>query len=684
MTYTKSLSKLSNKDVAVAGGKGASLGELLQAKVLVPSGFVVLTDAFDRFLDDTDLRQEVLAQLNKVDQDKMHTIERASERIQQMILQADMPKEIAETISKDFSSLGAKYVAVRSSATAEDSDSATWAGQLETYLNTTQETLLENVKKCWASLFTPRAIFYRFEKGLKKSNVSVAVVVQEMIESEKAGVAFSVHPVTQDKNQMIIEAGLGLGEAVVSGAITPDSYVVSKKNNKIININIHEQTKVLYKKNGGGNEWKDLYDKGAEQVLNEKDILKLAETIKKIESHYKTPQDIEWAYANGEFYITQSRPITTIGRTNAYKKFFYELYYTSTGQNIIDIDMTFNSNTGDWGDIVFWNNKIVHCYLSPTEQNRVKAMGKLLFDDKFIDTLFLKSSELSTALQNYEGGTCMKHDYLKLWEKVIALNNKFYETYRFYCQPTMSVLDDEVLKQISKKDLTEILSHDSFDKLPNAKTKKYVERLLEMGKVKLRLHEDSEKFFTDDIFLKYVSKKHGLPMEIVGAMRVSEFEKALRGKLTVTIDELKERLKGSVFVKKKDKWNLYTGKQYEYWKNKIQGTYNGEVVGDVAFSGIAKGRVVIHLSWTDTTDVKDGDVLVTGMTNPQMIPLLKKASAIVTDEGGITCHAAIISRELRKPCIVGTKNATQVLGDGDLVEVNASEGFVRIIKKSKK
>lgn len=253
MTFTKSLTKLSSKDVAVAGGKGALLGELLRADISVPNGFVVLTDAFDKFLDETDLRQEIRAQLNKVDQDKMHTVERASERIQSMILRADMPQEIAQAISKDFSTLGTKYVAVRSSATAEDSDSAAWAGQLETYLNTTQDLLLENVKKCWASLFTPRAIFYRFEKGLGESNVSVAVVVQEMIESEKAGIAFSVHPVTQDKNQMIIEAGFGLGESIVSGAITPDSYIVSKKDNKIIDINIHEQTKALYKKEGGGN-----------------------------------------------------------------------------------------------------------------------------------------------------------------------------------------------------------------------------------------------------------------------------------------------------------------------------------------------------------------------------------------------------------------------------------------------
>lgn len=690
MTYTKSLTKLSSKDVATAGGKGASLGELLRSDILVPNGFVVLTSAFDKFLDETDLRQEVRAQLNKVDQDKMHTVERASERIQSMISRAEMPQEIAQAISKDFSALGAKYVAVRSSATAEDSDSAAWAGQLDTYLNTTDETLLENVKKCWASLFTPRAIFYRFEKGLKESNVSVAVVVQEMIESEKAGIAFSVHPVTQDKNQMIIEAGLGLGEAAVSGTITPDSYVVSKKDDKIIDINIHEQTKALHKKDGGGNEWKNLDEKGAEQILSEKDILKLAEIIKKIEGHYKTPQDIEWAFANDEFYITQSRPITTLKTTKSKKKESaekdYELHFTVSEFSILFLDMIFNNNEtyGAADYVVLYEDDITRAYLSSRGAKECYDISTSLLNDNFAHDLFAKSEKLDEKLKSYNLEHLDEKNLDEEWGKSMLLNDEFCELYRFYEQPFQQALEQEILKTISKGELIEILSHDSFDKLPNAKTKKYVERLLEMGKVKLRLHEDSEKFFTDDIFLKYVSEKHNLPMEIVGAMRVSEFEKALRGKLTVTIDELKERLKGSVFVKENDKWNLYTGERYAYWKNKMQGTHNGEVVGDVAFSGIAKGRVVIHLSWTDTTDVKDGDVLVTGMTNPQMIPLLKKASAIVTDEGGITCHAAIISRELRKPCIVGTKNATQVLEDGDLVEVNANEGFVHIIEKSKK
>ncbi len=688
--YTKPLTKLSIKDIATAGGKGASLGELLRADIPVPNGFVVLTSAFDKFLNETDLRQELRAQLNKVDQDKMYMIERLSERIQSMILRADMPQEIAQAILKDFNTLNVKYVAVRSSATVEDSDSATWAGQFETYLNTIEKTLLENVKKCWASLFTPRAIFYRFEKGLKENNISMAVVVQEMIESEKSGIAFSVHPVTEDKNQIIIEAGIGLGEAVVSGVITPDSYVVSKKDNKIIDINVHKQVKALYRKEGGGSEWKNLGKKGVQQVLSKKDILKLAEIVKKIENHYNIPQDIEWAFVDGKFYITQSRSITTLKITKSVKnkkvKKDYELHFTvdSANFNILVLDMIFSNTNDTYGAVdyvVVYNQDVVRAYLSNKGLDKAYEISKYLLDDNFFKRFVKRAKSLDFSFRNYKSPILTDDNIYLEWKKNLSLSYSSSQIYGFLEQPFQQALEQEILKTISREELIEILSHEHFDKLPDAKTKKYVERLLEMGKLKLKLHEDSEKFFTDDIFLEYVSKKYNLPMEIVGAMRVSEFEKAMRGKLIITADELKERLKGCVFVKENDKWNLCTGEQYDYWKNKMRGIYDSEVTGDVAFSGVAKGRVAIHLSWTDITKVKDGDVLVTGMTNPQMIPLLKKVSAIITDEGGITCHAAIISRELKKPCIVGTKNATQVLENGDLVEVNASNGSIGVIKK---
>jgi len=246
MELLRDFKNIDKNNVALAGGKGASLGEMTQAGISVPPGFVILSTAFEKFLEETDLNVEIDSALEAVDHKEMHTVENASEKIKALILQADMPTDIASEIQKFFKNLNAKYVAVRSSATAEDSASAAWAGQLETYLNTTENDLLENVKRCWASLFTPRAIFYRFEKELHKHKISVAVVIQKMVESEMSGIAFSVHPVTEDKNQMIIEAGFGLGEAIVSGQITPDSYVVEKEPRNIIDLNVEKQEREDY------------------------------------------------------------------------------------------------------------------------------------------------------------------------------------------------------------------------------------------------------------------------------------------------------------------------------------------------------------------------------------------------------------------------------------------------------
>ncbi len=302
--------EISKNDAASAGGKGASLGEMTQAGIPVPPGFVILSDAFESFLHQAEIHAEIDAILHKVDHKAMHTVEQASEEIKAIILGAQMPKEIAQEILTAFRKLDARFVAVRSSATAEDSSSAAWAGQLESYLNTTKDNLLDNVKRCWASLFTPRAIFYRFEQDLHEQHISVAVVVQKMVKSEVSGIAFSVHPVTQDYNQLIIEAGLGLGEAIVSGQITPDSYVIEKKTWEIIDKNIATQTKALYRSGNSGNELKEI--SGSSQKLSDSQIIELSKLIVKIEQHYSFPVDVEWALEKSKFNIVQSRPITTL------------------------------------------------------------------------------------------------------------------------------------------------------------------------------------------------------------------------------------------------------------------------------------------------------------------------------------------------------------------------------------
>lgn len=313
-TFILPFSKLTKKSIKEAGGKGSSLGEMTQAKFPVPGGFVVSAVAFQEFIEDTDINVEIDAALDKVNPKDTESVEEASEIIRSLIKKTSMEKSLQKEILAAHKNLKEKFVAVRSSATAEDSKIDSWAGELDSFLNVTSQNLIQAVRDCWASLFTPRAIFYRIERGMGGKKVSVAVVIQKMVESEVSGVAFSVHPVTRDRNQMVIEAGFGLGEAIVAGKITPDTYVVDKQDLALLDINISEQEKMIVKKKSGkGNiEAAVPKNKRSAQKLDGKKIIELAKIVKNIEKHYSMPEDIEWAYEKGKFYVVQARPITTL------------------------------------------------------------------------------------------------------------------------------------------------------------------------------------------------------------------------------------------------------------------------------------------------------------------------------------------------------------------------------------
>lgn len=312
MESIRNFEKLGKDDAGIAGGKGASLGEMTQAGIPVPPGFVVLADAFEHFLELNNLGKQIDDILKTVDQQNTESVEATSEKIRHLIMDCAFPEEIAKDIQSHFNSLNAELVAVRSSATAEDGSSASWAGELESYLNSTSETLLDNVKKCWASLFTPRAIFYRIEKKMQADKVSVAVVVQKMIQSEVSGITFTVHPVTQDHNQMVIEAGWGLGEAIVGGLVTPDNYVINKDDFSISDTYISDQEMMIVRDPKGTREESVPDDKISEQKLQGDRIVELAKICAGIEKHYGFACDIEWAIEDNKLYIVQSRPITTL------------------------------------------------------------------------------------------------------------------------------------------------------------------------------------------------------------------------------------------------------------------------------------------------------------------------------------------------------------------------------------
>ena len=428
------LEEIRKEDIISVGGKGASLGEMASIGLPVPKAFVVTAQAFRRFLVETGLEEKIFASYKDLDVENNEALEKAAEGAKTMVLKAKMPAPIRDDIKKAYKKMAAKelIVAVRSSATAEDLPDASFAGQQETYLNIKGEAaLLTSVQKCWASLYGARAIYYRAKQGFDDHTVNIAVVVQQLVHSEKAGVMFTSHPITGEP-KTIVEGSWGLGEAVVSGTVSPDNYVFDQKSEKIIDTYIAKKKVEIVADGDNGTKVVDVTGaRQDDQVLSEAEVAKLAMYGKIAEDHYGIPQDVEWGIVGNTFYILQSRPITTIG-------------------------------------------------------NKKEAKG-------------------------------------------------------------------------------------------------------------MEEHKTSAKLL---------------------------------------------------------------------------------IKGLGAAPGIRSGNVVIIRDVRDTGKVKEGDILVTRMTNPDMVPAMRKVAAIITDEGGMTCHAAIVSRELGTPAIVGTKNATNVLTAGQLVTADGEKGHV--------
>jgi len=300
---------LTIKDIPTAGGKGASLGEMNDL-VPVPGGFVVSAQAYEKFIEQ--VRDEIFDLLKQIDIEDSAQLDKIAKDIRDIVLKTEIPSEIKQDIEKAYDKLKG-FVAVRSSATAEDLPEASFAGQQDTYLNIRgTSNVVEAVRKCWASLFTSRAIYYRETNKFKHEDVLIAVVIQRMVNSQAAGVMFSVNPVNNDKNEIIIEGGFGLGELVVSGQITPNMYVVIKNTLEIKEKVINEQEIGLFRDKQGKSVKKKIKDP-SKQVLSDEKILELAKLGIKIEKHYKKPMDIEWAIdEDSKLFILQARPVTAL------------------------------------------------------------------------------------------------------------------------------------------------------------------------------------------------------------------------------------------------------------------------------------------------------------------------------------------------------------------------------------
>jgi len=439
----RTFAELRVTDVEYAGGKGANLGELTSAGVPVPPGFVVGAPAYSAFCEETALRERLAAALEGFDEEDTAALESAAADAREAIEGSAMPAWLEQSIRSAYETLcGAEQdvpVAVRSSATAEDTTAASFAGMNETFLNVRgADAVIAAVRRCWRSLFGARTVYYRASRGFDQAGMDIAVVVQRQVASTRSGVMFTADPSTGDLGKLVIEGSFGLGEAVVSGQVSPDRYIVDKATMRVVAREVHNKELVIEPSASGGTSTRATTEQEAHRaVLTDAEVIAIADLGRRIEQHYRAPQDTEWAFdPAGELWFLQSRPITTLGPS------------------------------------------------SVSEQGGARESG------------------------------------------------------------------------------------------PEAQT-------------------------------------------------------------------------GSVLLR-----------------------------GLGGAPGSGRGAVRILATLSDAGKLAAGDVLVAHMTSPDWVPLMRRAAAIVTDSGGMTCHAAIVSRELGIPCVVGTGDATRKLRDGEVVTVDATHGLV--------
>ncbi len=431
-------------DGAKVGGKGANLGEMFSAGLPVPNGFIVTAQAYFDFLERTGLKAKIAEALKGLNVEDSKDLQERAAKVQKLIKKADFPQDLANEITENYHKLSEEgqkekgtdsgqagmtedspntqypipntapdtarkgvYVAVRSSATAEDLADASFAGQQATYLNVLGDIpVLHAVLKCWASLFEARAIYYREDKGFDQLEVGIAVPVQKMVNSEKAGVMFTIDPTNNDMEHISIEAAYGLGEVVVLGAVTPDRYLIDKKTKQITDKEIHKQTWMLTREGGNADtdNTEDISKNGVpvakelqeKQKLTDGEISQLTDLALKIEKHYGKPQDTEWAVEGRKVYMTQSRPITTLGDAANDSK-----SDSDNGQDIASAKVILKGSAASVG-ITGGPVKIIH---SPSEIDKILEGDVLVTEMTTPD--FVPAMKRASAIVTDEGGrTC--------------------------------------------------------------------------------------------------------------------------------------------------------------------------------------------------------------------------------------------------------------------------------------
>lgn len=796
------------KEIDNVGGKGASLSKMYQNNFNIPNGYVIMTDSFNEFLIENNIKEEIQKIIKKCDINDEKNIQDNSEEIIKIISKATMSDAIKKDIIKSYDKLNCKYVAVRSSATSEDGKSQAWAGQLESFLNVNKTNIIECIKNCWSSVFSPRALFYRI-KNKDISDLKVAVVVQKMVQSDISGVSFSINPTNNNIGELVIEAVLGLGEAIVSGSVTPDTYIINKEDNEIKNKKINLQKMKLIKVNEE-NQWIKI-ENGNLQKLNDKKILELSSIIQNIERFYGFPVDVEWGIEGEEIFILQCRPITTIISNNLIEKIrkrgnwkFYvsrkfnwfventEIYASMKDyQNkLLGFDIATQNYLCLSGDEYSLNtdfdilcNKLEKYFKN--DNNFFDKFAKIEFDivEKIKDYLtYLENKDLKILsfkelyeefdrfnklyIESFIPGMTRPEDYLiyalereliqtefnkeeieSIFSKISTCPNYFPLSYSEEPLDLLKIaleikkgnnveklIDEHVSKYSWIKgpvefEDTSFTKEDYVARLDNLINTNVEEKIENINKVRknndieyeaiLKRYKFSDKAkkliksIRDFIFLRtYTTEysdhlfyigRHTILREIANRTNINDQDLIMlndteilnilnsKGKITDEIKNiLKERKKGfamiwingnieTVFGDESLEIQNEIAKNYKTLDNNEDNSDKKTISGSIANRGNVKGVARVLNTYKDIYKVKKGDIIVATMTTPDYVSAMEKAAGFITDEGGITCHAAILSREFNVPCIVGTVNGTKEIKDGQMIELDAYNGKVYIL-----
>jgi phosphohistidine swiveling domain-containing protein len=677
--FTHRLEELNASCVALAGGKGASLGELTRCGVPVPRGFVVASDAFTAFLEATGRRRQVESVIERLDAGALR-LDAATAEIAALLAAAPVPGEVVADIERAAGELGAPSVSVRSSATCEDGGACAWAGQLETYLNVPPRLIVARVRDCWLSLFTPRALAYGAAHGYGAASFSVAVVVQEMVASEVSGIAFSVHPVTQEPNILLIEACLGLGEAIVSGQVIPDQYVVERGSRAILERAVGCQRQGLFADAAApGPAWRELGEAGSRPKLSDEQVRRYAAIVESIQDHYGYPVDTEWALAEGEFRVLQARPITTLAEEYA--------------ESIIDPG-------DDWHPLVRRPMSLLEASIWShwsDSRHAEKRMGieadraLSIQDDAGLANDFITTAAMQAGQQHVaEMFRRDRRAMIELLERGHAIYDRAQA--RLERGAGFGDLDAAVdffcdVAQHTTVFPAWVLWAYEREGIDDAQVRSLAEGLRAHT-----LYPAIERKIIDPMAAD-MTRAAGFtaPEQAAEVTTWSE----LRGG-PVDRDLLEWRLAavraGRRFVFQSidgdDQVRFVSQSGYLLMRLARQRQLAPrddatELAGQAAWPGVCRARARVVLAPDEVgQSIEEGEVLVSIQSSPALMPLLRHCGAIVTDDGGIACHAAIIARELRKPTLIGTGRATSTIRTGDLVEVDAYAQVVRILERA--